>query len=948
MSQISELTRAHERLKQSVYSLPQLSSVLRSNIAVSEETIGQDVLVDNITPNPRRQQTTPALRELYYGQTLGLRSKAQADMWLENLIGAPDLVHWGRYYGTRSSQYLDHDFISNHSSEDAEFRKNDDGYIGYYHYANGIGFLDEKGIEEYIFLLIGITRGPGNEGYVVSKSKNKNKGKGNTNNLSGAAAAALAASNSSYNPDNQLKREMMVTFCTYNVFHKSDFRARYVIYFGGNNSSGDIPVKIDRSYLVVPNNQGKTFLFNVNTIQELSKSYWDEVRASQLIRLFSHLDDPSRQLMGLVNYRDLVETRDLLLEGVRHLVRFLPRGGMTDFRASNGYSSGSGDKRDGYSKTSQYKNSLVDTILRMCQMDCSGAANDIAVDEIHRQFGEAGLSNWTWVILQIWKTQNGANKEQNYIQLIHKYLTTSAQSGNTTQRTLILLEQVRFLIGKGEYRLALKISELCVKTLPLDFDAWYALTLSYILCGENSKALLMFNSIPVLLHSPKRAGILQGPENNLIEGIPDLFTKTFLSRLENADDSPISERTFQEYFPTPVQTQEDQAGRRSSLTPISSTTTSTSSTTPKLVPLASISKIWNDFFLFNPNDRHPFSGNVFYQSPLLNASARELSSVDRSIINVSGPSSAKMILAAQSCGTASSSILDFDRKCTWGRGYDLITFFVALVGWDEIVQSKEKVFESQESGPPTSIHSTRCEKWLDQLLLIVYEDLKCLMAITAPTKEQQHSALEWNMIGLLGWSVKYNIKESICAMITSVKGSSMAGGFDYFGTIKLLQIYDELVLSDVRDSNIDSLHEVYDGEFYSNKLLLELIDPKSRDSFIKELEEGLLPVDFILLILMKLMSWNYRWYQYIPNHLVMKILSKLCLKYDVVYVRGQVRVVFETNKISSKSKNKKSILGGFWGTTSDKSKKTGEFTEGDTIIDHVEEVLTWIDSLRTD
>lgn len=283
-----------------------------------------------------------------------------------------------------------------------------------------------------------------------------------------------------------------------------------------------------------------------------------------------------------------------------------------------------------------------------------------------------------------------------------------------------------------------------------------------------------------------------------------------------------------------------------------------------------------------------------------------------------------------------SSILDFERKSTWGRCYDILSLLVAQVGWDELMKIKETVFTSSKPTLNHVVHHGQdrkmmvpCEKWLEQLFLILYEDLRALMTISVQ-KRQQHSAIEWGMLGLMGWSVKYNLKESISSLITSVMGSQ---GFDYFGTVQLLEIYNEFVLSDT-DSNIDIYYDDYDLKFFSNKLILK--QSNVYDGFIKVLENEYLTLEIVLLNLMKLISWNLLWYQYVPNYLVFKILSKLVLKYDAVYICTHFRVVFEKNK---KSVGKK----GLFGFAAEKKPDTYEFVEGDTICEYVEKVINWIE-----
>ena len=45
------------------------------------------------------------------------------------------------------------------------------------------------------------------------------------------------------------------------------------------------------------------------------------------------------------------------------------------------------------------------------------------------------------------------------------------------------------------------------------------------------------------------------------------------------------------------------------------------------------------------------------------------------------------------------------------------------------------------------------------------------------------------------------------------------------------------------------------------------------DSLVKSLEQEYFKLDFVLLAIIKLISWNVRWYQYVPDYLIMSILQ---------------------------------------------------------------------------
>ncbi|ODV80603.1 uncharacterized protein CANTADRAFT_47218 [Suhomyces tanzawaensis NRRL Y-17324] len=869
----------------------------------------------------------PSIRETNYGESLGLRAKFQEKVGSSpgyDPSGSPDLIHWGKYFGTTSNTYNQNDFTKQTASESGSgYQKHDDGYIGFYHYANGISFdYLQEDIEEYILQLIGIE--VVDDKYQFKKSE-------------------LASERYVHS-----KREMVITYCSYNIFNKSDFRARFVVHM--NSSLKSTPVQIDKSYQVIPNPSGsapgshrKTLLYNHHTIKQLPLSYWDELKASHLIRLFHQVDNPASQLTGLVNYSNFIDSKAKLKHSVRLLAKFLNKGHLCGSNLSYGLPTICGNKGDQSKKTNHYRNNLVNTLIRLVQLDLSGAVNQYAIDEIRAIYPNC---DFDYVILKLLKVQNNTNVEKQYLEVIHRHLLTNSMY--TTQLGLILIEQVKFLITKEAYDQALLIAKKCVQILPLDFECWFNLTLCYILIKDYENALLMMNSLPVIIN-PKQ----DFADLDEISGTKDLFMSTFVHRLNNVNEETISDKSFKSYFPLPQVPVENYSSSRTRNKDVKISG-------EDMIYEGSIKKMWCDTPLFTPYLRHPINGNYFYQSPLINCSAREISSVDPQLIKLTGPSSVKGLFTSQSSGSLGFSILDFNRKSTWGRCYDLLSYFVATVGWDTIVGLKEKVFTTdlktsdgefvvnngQENSPKPSVY---CEKWLEQLFLIIYEDLRTIMVISSNDKQQQHSALEWEMLGLLGWGVKYNLEESISSLITSVMGTSVEGGFDYFGTVQLLEIYDEFILSETTGSRIELFNDDYDLKFFSNKLILKL-SSNYFEPFVQTLETKYLSLEFVMLHLMKLISWDLRWYNYTPNYLVTKILTKLIIKYDLIFVSTGFRVVFENNKKSVKAPKKKFNSMNFFsylsGTSKTKLEENFEFVDEDTIFDYIERLIRWIESLR--
>ena len=90
------------------------------------------------------------------------------------------------------------------------------------------------------------------------------------------------------------------------------------------------------------------------------------------------------------------------------------------------------------------------------------------------------------------------------------------------------------------------------------------------------------------------------------------------------------------------------------------------------------------------------------------------------------------------------------------------------------------------------------------------------MITIANNSNQERSALEWEMIGLLGWLVKHNLRDSISLLVTGIIGKNVQGEFDYFSTVQLLEIYDEFIL------DCPGYMDNYNGKFFSNKLILRV------------------------------------------------------------------------------------------------------------------------------
>lgn len=817
-------------------------------------------------------------------------------------LGPPTLFHLGKHCKGNSHEFIKNPFVVGEYRH--QIRKEDDGFVGYYHYVNGLNVSEGyAAIDRYILLVMGIRSGSGGSSYYFTKESSETFA--NCHN------------------------ELVVSVNMFNVFHQTDLHAKYVFSFG-NTPSYKSPVTIEKSFHIgsFSVEGGVYSKVLMSTMSEISvQSYWNELYASEILRLVLHLDNPSLQVSGLVSLPDCLEDSERMIEAVHCLVSFLPRGSSTGSIASKGASTGNDD-----ASTLRYQNNLIQALTRICASDVSGNGSSYTIDQIRKHYP---VGDWDYVILKLLKVQLGSNNEQSFIKLIHDHLELDSIS---TQLALIMLEQINFLISRKHFETALLLAKRCVQLLPLSFDAWHTLALCYILLENYEKALTVMNACPVLLSSRN-----QKTDLNVTADTKDFFNWIFLERL-NTETEAISETTFNSYFP-PIQSSQS-------------------------VDLASMKSLWKDLFIFNSHRRHPISGNVFYQSPLTNCTPKELSSISPSLINVCGPGNSKNLLSSQSCGSASTSILTFTRDSTWGRCYSLLSIIVAKIGWDRLLQVKERAFKQD---PVTPINSTTfaaghgqqdyivnhkyldtkdiCGSWFEELITILYDDYNVLYKLTY--QHTNHSAIEWEMLGLVGWNCKYNLKESILSLFTSVKASHLnQGDFDYFGTVQLLEIYYEFVLSEVLYSNIDSYHDDYSETFLDNKLILRNAKKDGvLEDFVEIITKQCLTLDFILTLIMQLVSWNVRWYQLSPNYLVVKLLNHLCLMHDVLTIKSQFRILFEQNKQVKKKvyKTRYTIssyfLNGGTSSTSSTAENDHTTTNKQLVIHEQDTILMYLESL---
>lgn len=784
--------------------------------------------------------------------------------------------------------------------------------MGYYHFCNGIDFSEGvRNIEEYLLGSIGLVKRDG----LYFRGPN-----------------CLVSSTGSTHD-----KPALLTLCTYNIFARAELRTRIsVVVPKGNNPSSKSgkyfksknPVLINTNYTIYYTAENRTVDYTSASVDEIDVQFWTELAALSLIRAIMSIDDPSVQLCGTVNLPDMVIDLLKLRKSAAALVVLLPRGYMAGTKGAYGTATFAGHGSGLLLKLTTYRNHLIDTLVRVVSMDLSGCAAYQAMTLILERYDH----DFDYVICQLLKTQRTHNNTLEFLALLRDFFKLESL---LCQAALLLTEQCRYLIGQGSIANAKYLAARAVAILPLDFDSWYHLALCYVLERDFIKAIDTINMLCVTGGGPGAPNT--NAPNHAYEVLGAL--DTYASRwAEHASAGrSIDLRTFESYFRPPVDADDRE--------------------------IAAMQQIWHKLFQYYPQSRRPCAG-VFHTSPLELASPREASAVNHEIQEVMGPNSATIRTAAKSARHPRASVLDYEHRSTWGRAYDLVTMIVALIGWDNLRETIQEAFDEDsmdtldEIDPkgglsilnegPNLLHRDEDQEqlykkpmcvWLLHLLTVIYDDLH---AMTLLSGSEHRTALAWNMIGFAGWGCKYNLRETMSAFLTSAS-STTEGRFDYFGTVKLLQIYNEFVLSDVTSSGLDLYVSTGNGK-YTNKLIVKFYSPQVYEDFVKLLVNSAFTLENVLLYVVKLCSYSVRWYAYLPPCIIYETLLRLCVKYEPVVVRETLRILFVKFHKGKEKLSAALSLREMFAPPKTHERLNFEFEDSDTVLQYMSELLDWIES----
>lgn len=273
-----------------------------------------------------------------------------------------------------------------------------------------------------------------------------------------------------------------------------------------------------------------------------------------------------------------------------------------------------------------------------------------------------------------------ANREIEAVKYIHEKLAASPNIFEVPGASHLLLLQSKFCFDKQRPDLALPLAVKAVESSPSLFEPWEHLAKVYIALNKFEDALLTLNACPMVTHKDKY----------------------ILKRIASGAAERLKEQSERD------------------------STQQISSSSPR------------------PSDMHlPLPSDVFL-SGVTNLSSVDVAAEHAKLSKTSKSDNDNSITPSSILSLPASTL-----KSTFKRSYLLLAQIVHKIGWENMLKMRSKVFVMEEewhlSNPSMaklSSHSATdlsgdfrkkrlCERWLDNLFMLLYEDMKVYTFVRA-------------------------------------------------------------------------------------------------------------------------------------------------------------------------------------------------------------------------
>ena len=470
------------------------------------------------------------------------------------------------------------------------------------------------------------------------------------------------------------------TYSTYNAFRKLDLRV-----------SVAFPGSVSWEVLDAWGNHASSDIVPPEEVDAM----WEECFVSAIVRSLVTSDDDG-------DFSSIVE--------IRRINPFLdPKVSISTFLKGFEHLYHDGEKlgcNEDVQVPSRLNNYLVDSFLKCVELTgCFDEAMEV-LQRLYKLYPE--------VAALIAKVLFLSNQELEAVKFIHDKLSNSNSVAEIPGASHLLLLQSEYCLEKSRADLALPLAVRAVESSPSMFAPWAHLVNIYIALNKFEDALLTLNACPMVTHKDKY--ILK----RIASGAADKVNNNSKGDASSASSASTNQQTSS-------------------------------------APLAS--------------DMHlPLPQDVFLRG------VTDLNSLDvaaeHSKLTKSGPnnrrsSEVNSIVTPQSLLTLPAGSL----KSTFRRAYSLLADIVHKLGWEGMLKIRSKVFvmeeewrrdpkvvssaesnKSNENGAPNEQNTEEtseefrrkrlCERWLDNLFMLLYEDMKAYTYCRAQEMQAESMADE--------------------------------------------------------------------------------------------------------------------------------------------------------------------------------------------------------------
>lgn len=451
------------------------------------------------------------------------------------------------------------------------------------------------------------------------------------------------------------------------------------------------------------------------------------------------------------------------------------------------------------------------------------------------------------------------SKEPNVVTLIAKILLLKDEEIKAVQimnegiqqndrDSDLLLLQCQFCLDKKRYDIALKLAQQAVKASPADFKTWSMLVRVYTKLNDFENALLTLNSCPMNSHkerySLKRVVPLKGGNDDLHLPSP---VDVVLDEVSNLQSNEI---TYEQRNLDPQLSNLPAANLKS-----------TFSKAYDLLTDVVVKTGWESLLKYR--------AKVF----VMEEEYRKDKSTSNTNLN-------------KNSNDENGDETDNSHKHTGSNGSNGTNGNLSVDDNDDnsstiaVKSPKREISDTtnnNEDDYESEFRKKRlCERWLDNLFMLLYEDLRAYtmwqaeyVHFQAQQMEYKKTTLEWEILGLIAFRLKH-FKEGSIAF-----ANALSGRFSAKSTREMLRYY-QMERSKILLKNSINNPNQSNGNNSNHTKIVNQLNEKILESCIK------------------LLVWNHRWYCDFSSSLLLS-LSDLVAKDGLIKIQSLIQAVYSNN-----------------------------------------------------